>query len=150
MRKIFCTLILALLMVFIVLPADAKDDISGSSAGEFLKVGAAGSQFLKIGVGARASGMAGAYTAVANDLTALYWNPAGLADIKEMSAEFHYTQWFAGFTHSYAALAMPVGENFTAAAQLISFNSDKIPVTTMAQPEGTGSHYSVNDGLRFQ
>ncbi|MFB3908435.1 MAG: PorV/PorQ family protein [Candidatus Eisenbacteria bacterium] len=35
--------------------------------------------YLRMGVGARALGMGGAYVAVANDLTAGYWNPAGLA-----------------------------------------------------------------------
>lgn len=123
----------------------AVDKPTGSSAGEFLKVGAAGSQFLKIGIGARANGMAGAYTSVANDLTALYWNPAGVADVKGMNGEFHYTQWFAGYSHSFAALSMPISEGFTASAHLVSFSSDKIPVTTLAQPEGTGSHYTVND-----
>lgn len=36
-------------------------------------------QFLKIGVGARAIGMGGAYTAMADDISALNWNPAGLS-----------------------------------------------------------------------
>ncbi len=145
MRKILITLTLAVLMVFISVSVEAKDDVSGSSAGEFLKVGAAGSQFLKIGIGARANGMAGAYTSVANDLTSLYWNPAGVADVKGMNGEFHYTQWFAGFTHSFAAVSMPISEQFTASAHLVSFSSDKIPITTIAQPEGTGAHYTVND-----
>ena len=152
MRKIFNITTLALLICFLALPATAEDNISGSSAGEFLKVGAAGSQFLKIGVGARANGMAGAYTATTNDLTSLYWNPAGLADVKAMSGDFHYTQWFAGFSHSFAAMSMPIGETFTVAASLMSFDSDRIPVTTMSQPEGTGSSYVVSDmsvGLSF-
>ncbi len=151
MKKLLTLTVLAFLISFATAPVKAED-VKGSSGGKFLKVGAAGSQFLKIGVGARAIGMAGSYTAVANDLTSLYWNPAGLADIKSMKGEFHYTQWFAGFNHSFAALSMPVGENFTAGAHLISFDSDEIQETTMNQPEGTGSHYSVNDialGMSF-
>jgi hypothetical protein len=39
---------------------------------------------LAIGVGARALGMGGAYVGVADDSTAVYWNPAGLPKIKHM------------------------------------------------------------------
>ena len=45
------------------------------------------------GVGARAMGMGGAFLAVADDFTALYWNPAGLAQIKKF-------ELFGGFAHS--------------------------------------------------
>ncbi len=38
---------------------------------------------LGMGVGARAIGMAGAFTAVADDATAFFWNPAGLTQIEE-------------------------------------------------------------------
>lgn len=40
----------------------------------------------ELGFGARALGMGGAYSAVANDYTAVYWNPAGLASVR--SSEF--------------------------------------------------------------
>ena len=48
----------------------------------FEKVGTYSAQFLKIGVSARAAGMGSAYTAVANDATAIYWNPAGMAAVR--------------------------------------------------------------------
>ena len=38
-------------------------------------------EFLAIGVGARAHGMSGAQAAIASDVTAAYWNPAGLTEI---------------------------------------------------------------------
>ncbi len=44
------------------------------------------------GVGARALGMGNAYTGVANDFSAIYWNPAGLAQIRnpELSLGLSY------------------------------------------------------------
>ena len=50
MRKIIYNLTLALSLVLIVVSVDAKQNLTGSSAGDFAKVGAAGSQFLKIGM----------------------------------------------------------------------------------------------------
>jgi len=41
--------------------------------------------FLRMGVGARALGMGGAYVAVADDATAGYWNPAGLSSVGKFS-----------------------------------------------------------------
>jgi len=122
-----------------------NSEASGSSAGEFVKVGAAGSQFLKIGLGARANGMAGAYGGVANDLSSIFWNPAGLADIKGITGDFSYTQWFAGFSHNFGAVALPIGSNFTAAVHVISFNSSNIEITTLEKAEGTGLFYTVGD-----
>jgi hypothetical protein len=47
--------------------------------GDAMAVGEAGGQFLKMGIGARANGLAGAFTALADDATGVFWNPAGLA-----------------------------------------------------------------------
>ena len=46
------------------------------------KVGTTGAAFLEIGIGARAVAMGNAFVGTANDVTALYWNPAGLAGIQ--------------------------------------------------------------------
>jgi len=46
--------------------------------------------YLRMGVGARALGMGGAFTAIADDATAAYWNPAGLAKIENIEATFMY------------------------------------------------------------
>lgn len=118
---------------------------AGSSAGDYIKVGAAGSQFMKIGIGARGNGMAGAYGSVVNDLSSIYWNPAGLAEVKGITGNFSYTSWFADFQHNFAAISMPLGSNFTVAVSMISFSSDNIEITTIEKPEGTGLFYNVND-----
>jgi long-subunit fatty acid transport protein len=48
----------------------------------------------QIGFGARALGMGGTYNAVADDYSAIYWNPAGLAQIRKM-------EFWMGFSHLY-------------------------------------------------
>ncbi len=123
----------------------AEDNVIAASSGEFSKVGAAGAQFLKIGVGARATGMAGAFTAIANDPTALYWNVAGISDISNLAVAANYTQWFGGFSHSFAAGVVPLGKTYRAGLSFISFNSGNIPITTIDADKGTRGSYSVGD-----
>lgn len=138
-------LIVLTIFASLVYQAQAVDNMtSGSSAGEFSKVGVAGAQFVKIPVGARANGM-GAYAAVANDLTSIYWNPAGLAEVKYMAGNFSYSSWFSDFQQSFAAMSLPIGDYFTSALSFNTFGCDKIERTTLERPEGTGTYYSVND-----
>lgn len=132
----------------------AEDITFGSSKGgkEYRKVGAAGVQFLKIGVGARGNALGGAYSALVNDLSAIHWNPAGIADVKSMAAEFSYTQWLFDFSHNFAAVSMPVGDNFVAAAHIVSLSSSDIPITTIENPIASGISYQASDvafGLSF-
>ncbi|HRP02571.1 MAG TPA: PorV/PorQ family protein [Candidatus Kapabacteria bacterium] len=152
MNKIYLILISLCAFAFVSGSAFAENNAIGSSAGEFSKVGGAGGQFLKIGVGARATSMAGAYCSVVDDLSAIHWNPAGLAKIKTMTAEFSYNQWFATYSHNFGALAMPVGSEFTAALSVTSLGSGDIPITTIERPNGSGASYTVQDvaiGLTF-
>lgn len=115
------------------------------TAGEFTKVGLSGGQFLKIGVGGRGTGMAGAFSGVADDLSSIFWNPAGLVELEGYGADFSHTFWFAGMSHSFAAVAMPVGEKFRLAASFTSFGSGNILLTTTDTPGGNGGTYSVSD-----
>ena len=69
----------------------------------FPKVGTAGLQFLKLGVDARAIGMGEAYTAVTDDISSVYWNPAGLALKPQKQLLFSHTQWVADIMYEYFA-----------------------------------------------
>ncbi|MFH1282720.1 MAG: PorV/PorQ family protein [bacterium] len=57
-------------------------------------IGTTGAQFLKIGIGARPVSMGYAFSAVSDDLNALYWNPAGLAMQKERQISASYLHYF--------------------------------------------------------
>jgi len=56
--------------------------------------GSTSAAFLKIGAGARAVSMGGAFTAVADDPYAVFWNPAGLAVLKDRHASFTHNEYF--------------------------------------------------------
>lgn len=145
MKKILILFSALILIIGTTNLYSAKDVQGTTKGGDFSKVGAAGAQFMKIGVGPRASGMAGAYGAVANDLTSVFWNPAGLANINTVQATFNYTSWFAGFNHNFGAISLPLGENFTTALHMVSFGSDRIEITTIDEPGGTATYYTVSD-----
>jgi hypothetical protein len=62
-----------------------------------------------LGVGAQALGMGGAFTAASSDVTAGFWNPAGLTGIKEKQAAFMHAETFGSLlNHDYLAFAMPI------------------------------------------
>lgn len=75
----------------------------------FAKTGTAALQFLKIGVDARALGMGEAYIAVSDDISSVYWNPAGLAKLYEKNlqsqAMLSHTQWPADIMQEYFAFS---------------------------------------------
>jgi len=135
----------AILIALLACTSTMRAQVITVTAGEFTKVGLSGGQFLKIGVGARANGMAGAYSGLANDVTAIFWNAAGLVDVKEYGVDFSHTFWFASMSHSFAAGVIPLSEKFRLAASFTGFSSGDIMVTTTAQQDGTGGIYNVND-----
>lgn len=108
------------------------------------KAGSSSAQFLKIGVGARAIGMGDAFAAVSDDALALYWNPAGLALLDRVSLTTTHTEWFAGLSHDFVGVVVPIGQN-ALGASVTFLNSDEIEITTLLQPEGTGLYYDATD-----
>jgi len=108
------------------------------------KAGTSAAQFLKIGVGARAIAMGEAFVASSNDVLALYWNPAGLTFIDRASFSTTHTEWFAGITHDFVGVAVPIGQG-ALGASITLLNSDEIEITTILEPDGTGIYYDASD-----
>jgi len=109
-------------------------------------VGTNAATFLEIGVGGRAMAMGGAYAAVANDPTALFYNPAGIVWLRGMQIELSHNEWLVGTKHQYVGFVTPIP--FLTSAIGISFvNLDygDQPVRTVERPEGTGETYSARD-----
>ena len=109
------------------------------------KVGTTAAAFLEIEVGARAVGMGGAFMAVANDATTIYWNPAGLARLPGGEAVLCHNQWLAGINFDFAGVVLPLSQFGALGVSITSFTTDEMDVRTVIEPEGTGEKFSVND-----
>jgi len=72
--------------------------------------GTGSGQFLKMEPGARAGAMGSAYSAISDDSTAIYWNPAGLAQMKSGSICFMHALWFEEIAYDWFSVAQPVGK----------------------------------------
>ncbi|OYD17314.1 hypothetical protein CH333_01205 [candidate division WOR-3 bacterium JGI_Cruoil_03_44_89] len=108
-------------------------------------VGTTGAQFLKIGVGSRASAMGGAFVGMADDATSLYWNPAGSALLEEKQLSTTLTPWLAGTNFNFVAFTLPVRNIGTIGVSVISLSMDDMEVRTIEEPEGTGIYFGAGD-----
>jgi len=109
------------------------------------KVATTTGQFLKIGAGARAAGMAESFSAVANDITAIYWNPAGLAHSNGSQIFFSHIEWLAGIGYDFFAAGASVGRSSAVGVFVTSVQVPDDEVRTVLQPEGTGEFFSASD-----
>ncbi|MCG2726843.1 MAG: PorV/PorQ family protein, partial [Elusimicrobia bacterium] len=71
--------------------------------------GATASNFLKIPVGARPSALGSAFTAVSDDASAIYYNPSGLAQLKNPEINFTQNKYFEGISQSWLSGVYPIG-----------------------------------------
>jgi hypothetical protein len=87
--------------------------------------------FLNIGVGARAFGMANSTVASCNDVTSGYWNPAGLVSLKDnLQLSFMHSAYLAGIAnYDYGALATKLDDKRAIGLSIIRFSVDNIPNT---------------------
>ena len=124
----------AMVLIFLVLPASAQS-----------KVGTTAAAFLEVGVGARNVGMGESVSATVDDVTAMYWNPAGLVALAGGEVGFQYTEWYAGTSLQYAAGAVRMGNAGTVGVHVNLMDSGEMDVTTLEFEDGTGETFRVQD-----
>lgn len=119
--------------------------ISSVSAEEFAPVGTAVAQFLEIGLGARSTGMGEAVTAVIDDASAVFWNPAGLADVQHLNLYTAYNTWPAGISIGGLSAALKLGSVGTIGINTVYLMTDDMEITTIDNPEGTGEYFAISN-----
>lgn len=86
--------------------------------------------FMSLGVGGRALGLGGAFVALANDVTAGYWNPAGLSQINYPQFALMHDEQFGNLVnYDYGAVAIPFGSNASLGFSVIRLGVDDIANT---------------------
>ena len=108
--------------------------------------GTAAGAMLEIGIGARAEALGGAFTAVADDPSALYWNPAGITQMNSLTVQFTNTAWFVETQFNSLDLIVPLKSVSSALGfHLAMLDYGSNPVRTVFRPEGTGETYDAGD-----
>ncbi len=109
------------------------------------KRGTTAASFLEIGVGARPIAMGGAFTALADDPSAIYWNVAGIATLERRGIFFNHTDWIADISFDYLAGVVPLGRFGTLGLSITALTMGEMDVTTVTAPEGTGQTFKASD-----
>jgi uncharacterized protein UPF0164 len=108
--------------------------------------GTTSAEFLLLGAGARGTALGGAYTAIANDVSALYYNPAGAALMTRPGFMVGTYDYVADTRYSWGGIAFPFsGGSKTFGVQVGTFGFKDQPVYTAEQPDGTGATYDVSE-----
>ena len=109
-------------------------------------VGTRAAEFLSIPVGARAIALGSAFSAVADDISAIWWNPAGLGFLESTEFMFTHVDYTMDFTYSYVAGATPIGDGRIILGGFFGYmNYPEMEITTVSSPNGTGSYFSAYD-----
>jgi hypothetical protein len=131
--------LVALALVLAAAPASAQFRLGSQRAGT------SSSSFLKIGVGARAIGFGEAFVAVANDPSAIYWNPAGVASILRQEVMISHVEWPADIRYENFVYVLPtqkLGGSFAFQFGTLYTEMDE---TTELEPFGTGRSFIFSD-----
>lgn len=112
-------------------------------AQDVTKVGTTSANFLKIGAGSRAIGMGGAFVALANDASAMYWNPGGAAQLSQSELLVNHTNWVADIRFTYVGFIAPLPRIGTIGINLTAMTMDPMEVTRYGQEHGTGETFKA-------
>lgn len=140
MKKIN-TLMKNLILIFILAAGLLTENVI---AQEIRKVGTSAATFLRIPVGARASGMGSSFVSMMNDPSAIYWNPSIMSSIKSNALMVDHSLWMPGIYFDFAGLVVPVEDLGTFGISFTILHTDEMEVTTVEEQMGTGETFTAS------
>lgn len=136
MKKIFYFNLIFILLISVSQGQTFKTNVS--------KRGTTAATFLSIGQSARAVGMGSAFVGVVNDVSSIYWNPAGLTKADGGQILVDHTKWIAGIEYNFFAVSYNIGDLGAVGVSFIGSNIGDMRVTTIDEPWGTGEIFFCN------
>lgn len=109
------------------------------------KVGTSAAPFLGIPIGPRAAAMGGAFSAVADDATSIYWNPAGIAGLGKSHVIVSHSNWLVNTNFNWAGVVLTLDNANALAFSLTQLDYGEEDVTTVQAQNGTGDRWSAQD-----
>ncbi len=137
MKKIINSILILLIIFNVAIAQTFKTNVS--------KRGTTAATFLSIGQSARAIAMGSAFVGVVNDVSSIYWNPAGLTKAEGGQIMFDHTRWIAGTEYNFLAVSYNIGDYGTVGVSFTGSNIGDMKVTTIEEPWGTGEVFSATD-----
>ena len=107
--------------------------------------GTSSATFLRIGIGARAQGMGGTFVAVADDPSAIFWNPAGLASLQSKEVQASHVDWPAQVNFDHLTVVLPSRRLGGSIGLQFGVLATHLQETTDLQPFGTGNEFTYSD-----
>jgi long-subunit fatty acid transport protein len=109
------------------------------------RAGTSSGTFLKISVGARATALGESFVAVANDPSAIYWNPAGLASLLRPQVALSHVEWPGDIQYEHLTYVQPVERLGGSVAFQFGVLSTELDETSELRPFGTGRTFFYSD-----
>ena len=119
---------------------------SNVEAQEPYRAGTTSGNFLELGYGSAGTAMGEAYVSVVKDISAIYWNPAGLGHMMQSEFQVMHQPWIADINTAFVGLGWVQPQWGTFAVGFIYTSYGEEEVTSMLMQEGTGEKF---DGLDF-
>jgi hypothetical protein len=138
--RIIVYALISMMVSLVYCPFAYPDEGDGGQAGAFLRRS----------IGARATGMGGAFTAIANDATATYWNPSGLGQLRNAQIAAMYTILSLDRNQNFVSYAQPIGALGALGLSWIHFGVSKMDGRdTSGNPTGDFSDSEMAFGMSY-
>jgi hypothetical protein len=144
MKRAYLSLAFALLVPGVAAAQQATPPTARAEE-DNTRFGGTSAVFLTLPADARGAALGGAYASLANDISSVFYNPAGLALMGTSQAMFSYTSYVADTRHVAGAMGWSLrGGEWGLGVSVSNFGFSNAPVYTEDAQDGNGETYSVS------